>query len=912
MATPDLALQAAYRELAPDSFEFVCSYDLDGRIIEINGALERISGYSREEALRMNLSELLDPESWELAREQIREQLGGGSPHNLKINLVTKGGQCVPLEVIRRLLFEQGRPVAVLDSGHPVSEMDLPHGQDALYEAEARLSMKSVELARFTEHLRQLHRLSTASYPTLERAFDDHLQTGSQLFDLPVGTILRVEGDTARVHSVCGSSQLRAGSQIALRSTHCLDAAGRLRTRTSSEPVPGDELHAEFEVYVGTPIWIGSELFGTLSFSSTFSGVPRAFTPADKEVIELMARSIGRCVLEHKVHQERKRSENLEKSRNRVLEMVAKNHAFEAILEQVVHMVEGQRPQALCSLLLLKDELLSWVAAPSFPPQTIRLLRPVRVLRETSDLVTAEVARSTVFWDDIRSCPFWAERSHFATQIGLDSCLSAPVRSANGTLLGMVALHYRRGQAQAEEDRDLLQLAGRLTAIAIEQRRLTDGLEFQARHDSLTGLPNRSYFLELLKDALRNAQERSGTLAVLFIDLDRFKQINDTLGHAMGDRLLKEVGERLKLLLTEDDLAGRMGGDEFTIVLTRQPDEQTAIHASQEFLNAFRAPHRIDEHELFVTASIGVAMFPTHGQDAAELMRHADLAMYHAKNNGKNDCEVFRAEDRASDLERLRLENALRRALENQEFELLYQPVVDMNGKVEGLEALLTWRHPVYGMISPNQFIPIAEETGLIIEFGSWVIRQACLEAARWHESGRHPTRVSVNVSALQFERRDFVEVLSAALALSGLPPQLLELELTESYVMRNLPQSAARLAQIRSLGVSIAIDDFGTGYSSLSYLNRLPVDCLKIDQSFLRSLQAPDGSLPVVQSIVRLAHSMNLRVVAEGVETREELDLVRVLGCDKVQGHVYGPALRGEQVKALLANNDRLTPKSK
>jgi len=910
MATPDLALlEAAYRKLTLDLSEFACSYDLDGNIIEINGAWERISGYSRAEALGKNLSELLDPQSWELSREQIREQLGGGSPQSLKVNLVTKGGQYIPLEGVRRLLFEQGRPVAVLDSGHPAPVSDFSHDQDALHDAEARLSMKSIELAQFTEHLRQLHRLSTSSYPTLERAFDDHLRTGSRLFNLPVGAILQIDGETAAVHSATGSDQLRPGTRIPLRATHSLDMSGRLRTVASSEPVPGDELHSDFEIYLGTPIWIGSELFGSLSFSSSFSGEPRPFTAAEKEVIELMARSIGRCVLEHRVNLERQRAESLEKSRNRVLEMVAKNHPLEAILDQVVHMVEGQRAQSLCSLLLLKEEMLAWTAAPSFPPQTIRLLRPVRVLRDTSDLVTAEVARSTVFWDDIRHCPFWAERSHFATQIGLESCLSAPVRSPSGALLGMVALHYRRGQVHAQEDRDLLQLAGRLVAIAIEQRRLTDGLEFQARHDSLTGLPNRSYFLELLRNALCNAQERSGTLVVLFIDLDRFKQINDTLGHAMGDRLLKEVGERLKRLLTEDDLAGRMGGDEFTIVLTRQPDEQTAIQASQEFLNAFRAPHRLDENELFVTASIGVAMFPTHGQDAAELLRHADLAMYNAKNNGKNDCEVFRAEDRASDLERLRLENALRRALENQEFELLYQPVVDMNGKVEGLEALLTWRHPVYGTISPNQFIPIAEETGLIIEFGSWVIRTACLEAARWHESGHHAVRVSVNVSALQFERRDFVEAVSAALALSGLPPACLELELTESYVMRNLPQSAARLTQIRDLGVSIAIDDFGTGYSSLSYLNRLPVDCLKIDQSFLRSLQAPDGSLPVVQSIVRLAHSMNLRVVAEGVETRQELDLVRVLGCDKVQGHVYGPALRGEQVEALLRNNNRLAP---
>jgi diguanylate cyclase (GGDEF)-like protein/PAS domain S-box-containing protein len=909
MATPDLALlRAGYRELTRDSSEFACSYDLNGNIIEVNGVLERISGYSRDEALEMNLRQLLDAESWEVSREQVREQVGGGPPQNLNINLVTKDGQRVQVEITRRLLFEQGRPVAVLDRGLSTAEAGSWQNEAALHEAEERLSVKSMELAQFTEQLKQLHRLSTTSYPTLERAFDDHLSTGSRLFDLAVGMILRVEGGTAVVHAVHGSPDLRAGKEIPLRSTHGLTVAGRLRTMTASEPVAGDELYTEFEIYIGTPIWVGTELFGTLSFSSTFGGVPRLFTAAEKEVVELMARSLGRCVLEHRMHAERKKIESLEKSRNRVLEMVAENHALEAILEQVVHMVEGQRPESLCSLLLLKDEGLAWATAPSFPPQTIRLFKPVRVLRDTSDLKSAEVSRSTVFWDDVRRCPFWAERAHFAGQIGVEACLSAPIRSADGALFGMVVLHYRRGETNGEEDRDLLQLAGRLAAIAIEQRRLTDGLAFQARHDSLTGLPNRSFFLELLKEALLEARERSGSLAVLFIDLDRFKQINDTLGHAMGDRLLKEVGERLKRLLTEDDLAGRMGGDEFTIVLTRQPDEQTAIHNSREFLNAFRAPHRIDENELFVTASIGVAVFPTHGCDSAELMRNADLAMYHAKNNGKNDVEVFRAEGHASGLERLRLENALRRALEHDEFELLYQPVVSMNGKVEGVEALLTWRHPVYGTISPNQFIPIAEETGLIIEFGSWVIRTACLEAARWHEAGHH-ARVSVNVSALQFERRDFVETVATALALSGLPPECLELELTESYVMRDLQQAMVRMSQIRDLGISIAIDDFGTGYSSLSYLNRLPVDCLKIDQSFLRSLQEPEGSLPVVQSIVRLAHSMNLTVVAEGVETRQELDLVRVLGCDKVQGHVYGPALRGEQVEALLARNDAFAP---
>jgi diguanylate cyclase (GGDEF)-like protein len=595
-----------------------------------------------------------------------------------------------------------------------------------------------------------------------------------------------------------------------------------------------------------------------------------------------------------------------------VLELVAANQALEFTLHRIAHMLESQRPGVLCSVLLRNGGALFWAVAADFPQDTLRHSKPIKLSSDHSDHVAAELARSTIFWEDMRACPIWAERSYFAGQLGISSCMSTPILSAAGGLLGLLVMHYRQGHSRREGDPELLQVAGRLAALAVEQRKFTERLEFQARHDSLTGLPNRVYFIELLEKALVEARERSGILAVLFIDLDRFKQINDTLGHAMGDRLLKEVGGRLRRLLTEDDLAGRMGGDEFTIVMTRQPDEQSAIEASEEFLKSFRAPHRIDGNELFVTASIGLSIFPKHGTTAGDLLRNADLAMYHAKNGGKNDLELFLAEDHELDLERLKLENALRRALENHEFELLYQPLVNMDGSVEGLEALLVWRHPTHGTITPNQFIPIAEETGLIIEIGSWVIRQACTQGAEWLKSGYRSARISVNVSALQFERRDFVQTVATTLALSGFPPARLELELTESYIMRDLPQYVRRMTQIRDLGVSISIDDFGTGYSSLSYLNKLPVDSLKIDQSFLRGLQEPEGSLPVVQSIVRLAHSMNLTVVAEGVETVAELDLVRVLGCDKVQGHVYGPSLRQEEAEALLKRNERMTPVGK
>jgi diguanylate cyclase (GGDEF)-like protein len=767
----------------------------------------------------------------------------------------------------------------------------------------------SHNLARYAEQLKQLNRLSTTRYDSLEQAFDDHLKTGCQLFGLPIGMILQVAGDAGTIRAVHGSADLTAGSKLRLSATHCARVADRLRTVTSSKVSGNHELLPEFEIYIGTPILLGSELFGTLSFSSASTGAARNFPEVEMELIHLLARSLSRCMLDHQAHSRHRRRAHLEKSRSQVLEMVAGNHALEFTLNRIIHMIENQRSGVLCSVLLRNGGALFWAVAAGFPDDTVRHSKPIRISPDHSDYVSAELARSTVFWEDVRACPVWAERSFLAGQLGISSCMSTPILSTAGGLLGLLVMHYRQGQSRRDGDPDLLLVAGRLAALAIEQRKFTERLEFQARHDSLTGLPNRAYFIELLEKALEEARERSAILAVLFIDLDRFKQVNDTLGHTMGDRLLKEVGGRLRRLLTEDDLAGRMGGDEFTIVMTRQPDEQTAIQASQEFLKAFRAPHRIDGNELFVTASIGLSIFPRHGITASELLRNADLAMYHAKNGGKNDLELFLAEDHVLDLERLQLENALRSALANHEFELLYQPLVNMDGSVEGLEALLVWRHPIHGTISPRQFIPIAEETGLIIEIGSWVIRQACTQGAEWLKAGYHSVRISVNVSALQFERRDFVQTVATTLALSGFPAQCLELELTESYIMRDLPQYVRRMSQIRDLGVSISIDDFGTGYSSLSYLNKLPVDSLKIDQSFLRALQEPEGSLPVVQSIVRLAHSMNLIVVAEGVETTAELDLVRVLGCDKVQGHVYGPSLRQEEAEALLQKNERMTP---
>lgn len=409
-------------------------------------------------------------------------------------------------------------------------------------------------------------------------------------------------------------------------------------------------------------------------------------------------------------------------------------------------------------------------------------------------------------------------------------------------------------------------------------------------YDALTQLPNRFEFIGQLEAALTVGFQE---LSLLFIDLDRFQQINSALGYAAGDRLLQSAAARLRNNLQNGDLAGRVGGDEFAVLTSGPP---------AHYIQALRAPYRIEGHELFVTASIGVAIFPIHGRQAAELLRNADLAMSRSKSSGRDGLEIFTIDSASPSMHRLRLENALRRALENHELHLIYQPVMNMDGTVDGLEALLTWRHPDLGTIPPRRFIHIAEETGLIVPIGAWVLERACIQGARWLTAGYRNSRISVNVSGRQFERRDFVAQVAQALRTGDFPPERLELELTESYLMGNLTESIARMREIRELGVSISIDDFGTGYSSLSHLSKLPVDTLKIDQSFLRRLLEPKGSLPVVQSIVRLAHGMHLNVVAEGVETEAELDLVRVLGCDKVQGHIYGPAMSPEEVAQALS----------
>lgn len=427
-------------------------------------------------------------------------------------------------------------------------------------------------------------------------------------------------------------------------------------------------------------------------------------------------------------------------------------------------------------------------------------------------------------------------------------------------------------------------------------------LQFLANHDALTHLPNRMLLQERIEQGLLRAKRSHGKLAVLFIDLDRFKVINDTLGHQTGDMLLQEAARRLKECLRVSDTVARQGGDEFVVLVEDFADTQYLTAVARKIMNVLAQPFILLNQELYISASIGISIYPEDGVDLFSLLKNADVAMYRAKESGKNTFHFYAAESNVHSMERLALENSLRRALERKEFVLHYQAKTSLRtGKIIGAEALLRWQHPELGLIKPADFIPLAEETGLIIPIGAWVLEQACREASRWREITGNSIRVGVNLSARQFREDGLHQTIANALAQSGLTADCLELEITESMIMQNAERAASLLQHFRELGTHVLIDDFGTGYSSLGYLKHFPIDSLKIDRSFVRDIPQDSDDMAITQAIIALARSLNIKVVAEGVENREQLRFLHSQGCDLMQGYIFSMPLIADEFMELL-----------
>jgi diguanylate cyclase (GGDEF)-like protein/PAS domain S-box-containing protein len=436
----------------------------------------------------------------------------------------------------------------------------------------------------------------------------------------------------------------------------------------------------------------------------------------------------------------------------------------------------------------------------------------------------------------------------------------------------------------------------------VSERKLAEQrISFLAHHDFLTGLPNRVVMEDRLAHAIALAERNGTRLALLFIDLDRFKNINDSLGHHVGDLVLREVAGRLVACTRKSDTVCRLGGDEFLVILDGLLEEEDAGRIAAKILDGLAARCTIEGHALYVTPSIGISVYPQDGSDPGTLMKNADAAMYHAKKQGRNVYQFFTRELNVKASERLTLENSLRRGLERDEFLLHFQPQLDIrSGRIVGVEALVRWRHPEWNMVSPGRFIPVAEDTGLVIPLGEWILRRACFLGRQWQDRG-WALPVAVNISATQFHHKGFMDSVSRALADSGLDPRRLELELTEGVVMADGGDNDARLHRLKSLGISLAIDDFGTGYSNLGYLKRFPLDRLKIDQSFVRDLVNDPTDRAIVQAIIALGRTLGLRTIAEGVETTEQRDRLRALGADEFQGYLFRPPLPVDALERLM-----------
>jgi len=466
--------------------------------------------------------------------------------------------------------------------------------------------------------------------------------------------------------------------------------------------------------------------------------------------------------------------------------------------------------------------------------------------------------------------------------------IATPLREEDGTV--------RRVIVTARD------ISGHLSAQQqLEAQKLS--LERLAHHDALTGLPNRLLFLDRLQQAIKKAHRDDNQLAVLFVDLDRFKRINDSLGHATGDTVLTTVARRLQGCLREEDVVARLGGDEFTIIMGSLHKPQHAMLMAQKLIGSLQRPVMHEDHELYVSASVGISLYPQDGQNAELLLQNADAAMYKAKHEGRSNFQFYTADMTELAFERVLMETQLHRALEQEQFVVYYQSQVDLlTGKLMGLEALVRWQHPELGLLLPTRFIPLSEDTGLILPLGRWVLQTACRQIAAWHKADLYPGRIAVNLAGNQLNNDNVLPTIEQTLAENDCQPDWLELEITESVIMEQHGRSFNSLRRLKELGIELAIDDFGTGYSSLAHLKRLPVSRLKIDRSFIRDIPQDSSNMAIARAVIAMGQSMGLRVIAEGVETAEQKAFLAAEGCDEIQGYICGRPLPADQMTAILS----------
>ena len=607
---------------------------------------------------------------------------------------------------------------------------------------------------------------------------------------------------------------------------------------------------------------------------------------------------------------ERKRAQLRQAMEHRVTRLLSESDAPGDVMPEIIRTICEAFGFA-CGARLLLDEGARvmrtaeiWSVALPEVAAFIGAVHPPMRAESKGGLIRRVLASGEPVWIADAAAEAGFQRAPGAAKAGLHAACALPIAFGN-EILGVMEFFSRAIRPPDEVLLQSLRSIGAQIGQFMARRQAEERVHHLAHYDELTGLPNRSMFNQRLGHALAQARRNDKPLAILFVDLDRFKNINDTLGHEAGDGVLKEVAQRLQGCLREGDTVGRLGGDEFVVLVEELPEPMHVAAVAQKILAAVIRPFTAGAHEFNLTASIGISTYPGDSEDMPGLLKNADIAMYRAKEQGKNNYQFYSALMNIHTVERLALESGLRRALERNEFLLHYQPKVDIgSGRITGTEALLRWQQPGQQALTPPAlFIPLAEETGLIVAIGEWVLRTACAQNQSWREPGLPPLRVAVNLSARQFAHANLLQDVARALAETGLDPAGLELEITESMLMQDPERAVTLLRRLKDMGIHISIDDFGTGYSSLNYLKRFPLDSVKIDRSFIRDIPGDADDAAITRAIIAMAHSLRLKVIAEGVETDEQLDFLRAHGCDEMQGFHFSRALPGDEFLGLLKN---------
>ncbi len=597
----------------------------------------------------------------------------------------------------------------------------------------------------------------------------------------------------------------------------------------------------------------------------------------------------------------RRQTLRLEEFRLFVLERLTEKMPLSAILHQIAERIEVLLPGRLCSILMVDPDggHLRSIAAPGMPDFFTKAIDGLRIGDGVGSCGTTAFSGTPTIVENIFTDPRWKDYRDLGRRAGVAACWSYPIATSKTQVLGTFAIYARTPSVPDQDTAQLIEAASDLVALAIDSKRYEDRIQYLAHFDSLTSLPNRVQLREQAQFLLPRADRGGTRVALLFIDIDRFKHVNDSFGHSVGDSLLTQLAGRLRRAVRDEDTLARFGGDEFVVILP-ETDAHGATVVARKLLEALRQPTRIEQFDLSVTASIGIALYPADAKDFDELLKQANTAMHRAKRVSSDGFRFYSAEMQALSMRYLKVEAALRAGLERRQLFLQYQPQIDLHsGRVTGAEALLRFHHPELGVINPDEFVRVAEETGLIQPIGEWAMREAVRQARAWLDAGLPLKTIAVNLSAAQFHHEGLAQLIADVLEQSGLAPECLELELTESTAMRDPQAAIALMRELQRRGIGLALDDFGTGHSSLSCLKRFHLSKLKIDQSFVRDIAIDPDDRAIVTAVIDVARALGISTIAEGVETETQLRVLEDCGCDAVQGFLFSEPLMAEDFEA-------------